>query len=115
MRNINLKAIMLTIALCVCGFARTAIAGEPTHVSINQVNFDKLGAEDKAAVLVIVDRLEAISNMDRSMLTSSERKALRAETKELRCEAAGYNRHGEVIYISAGTIIIILLLILILK
>lgn len=92
-----------------------AMAGEPTaKIVVNQENLAKLSPADQVRVLAIADRLEAITTMDRSALTSSERKALRSETRQLKDQAREFNQHGEVLYISAGTIIIILLIILIL-
>ncbi len=92
-----------------------AVAGEPgKKIMVNQENLAKLSPADQERVLAIADRLETITTMDRSELTAAERKALRTEARELKDEAREFNRGGEVIYISAGTIIIILLLILIL-
>ena len=58
-------------------------------------------------------RVEEIKHMDKSQLTSEERKELRAEMKMMRKEAKAIGGGG--IYISlAGVLIIILILILIL-
>lgn len=83
-------------------------------VLINQENLAKLSPADQDRALCIAERLETIANTDRSSLTSDERKALRAEARGLKQEADLFNRDGTVIYFSAGTLIIILLLILIL-
>lgn len=73
-------------------------------------------AADQQRVLYIADRLEAISNMDRSDLTREDRKALREEVNGLKNEASTYNADGggTVIHISSGLLIIILLLIILL-
>ncbi len=95
-------------------FAQGASASDPDKpIRINQENLAKLSAEDQARVLEIACRLETIADVDRSTLTSEERKALRTETRALRQEAAEFNRGGSVIIISATTLIIILLIILI--
>ncbi len=95
--------------------APLAFAGEPDNkVHIDQENLAKLSTADQDRVLCIAERIETITAMDRSTLTGEERKALRKETRELKREADLFNRDGTVIYFSAGTLIIILLLILIL-
>jgi hypothetical protein len=60
---------------------------------------------------VMLNRLEEIKSMDKSELTRSDRKALRVEVRALKTEIRS---SGNGLYISAGAIIIILLLILIL-
>lgn len=65
-------------------------------------------AENEALLL----RLNEIKNMDKSTLSSSEKKGLRKEVKSIRSELT---RNGGGIYISgAGAIIIIILLIVLL-
>ncbi|WP_445736181.1 hypothetical protein [Mariniflexile sp.] len=68
-------------------------------------------AEIPAEVQVMLDRLEEIKNMDRSDLESSDRKALRAEVRDIKKKVRA---SGNGLYISGGAIIIILLLIIIL-
>ena len=106
----------LLIIACYGLFLPSASASDEKPIRINHENLAKLDPVDQARVLAIVDRLETITAMDRSELTSAERKCLRVETRELHREANAYNRHGggPVLYISAGTIIIILLIIIIL-
>lgn len=112
------KHLFRTILIIVCSglFLQQANASEEKPIRINHENLAKLPPADQARVLAIADRLETITAMDRSELTADERKCLRDETRELKREANAYNRHGggPVLYISAGTIIIILLIILIL-
>lgn len=102
--------------LCFGTFAQGALASDPERIRIDRENLAKLSPADQARVLAIADRLETITAMDRSDLTRAERKDLRNETRALRSEANAFNRSGSgtVIYISAGTLIIILLLIIIL-
>ena len=57
----------------------------------------------------IENRLVEIRNMDKSNLTSAEKKVLRKEVKSLRKEARGGG-----IYLSVGAIIIIILLLILL-
>ena len=56
-------------------------------------------------------RVEEISNMDKSNLTATEKSELR---KELKATKASFRKDGGVIYVSAGTLILIIILIIIL-
>lgn len=91
-------------------------AGPERKVTVDQDNLMKLCPEDQQRVLCIADRLEEITNMDRSGLSRHDRKAVREETRELKREAADYDRRagGTVIYISGAGLLIILIIILIL-
>lgn len=109
-----INTLLLVAASMLVPQGTRASDGEP--IRVDRENLAKLSATDQARVLEIVDRLESITEMDRSELTRPERKCLREETRELRREATAFNNQGggTVVYISAGTIIIILLIILIL-
>jgi predicted PurR-regulated permease PerM len=72
-------------------------------------------AETKA-VTKIVQRVYEIQSMDKSNLSTSEKKALRKELKNLKKEAQEKSSGSNGIYLSIGAVIvIILLLILLLK
>ena len=58
---------------------------------------------------VLMDRLEEIKSMDKSNMTSSEKKELRQEVKQIRSEM---KELGGGVYLSAGALIIILLLLI---
>ncbi len=78
---------------------------------------DKVAAmteeQKEARVAEMKERVEEIKSMDKSKLTSEDRKALRHELRDMNKEAKALGSGG--IYISlAGIIIIILLLIIIL-
>ncbi len=60
---------------------------------------------------VMLNRLEEIKNIDRSELKHVEKKALRVEVREIK---KAIRSSGNGLYISAGAIIIILLLIILL-
>jgi hypothetical protein len=112
---ITRSRILTSIFLLALWPASFAFAGEPAKkIRVDQENLAKLSPADQDRVLCIAERLENIAEMDRSTLSDEERKALRTETRELKREADLFNRDGTVIYFSAGTLIIILLLILIL-
>jgi hypothetical protein len=67
--------------------------------------------EMPAEVRVMLDRLEEIKSMDKSDLERTEKKALRKEVRAIKTQLRST---GNGIYISAGALIIILLLIIIL-
>lgn len=67
--------------------------------------------EIPAEVRVMLDRLEEIKAMDKSNLERAEKKALRMEVRAIKTQL---RTTGNGIYISAGALIVILLLILIL-
>jgi len=67
--------------------------------------------EIPAEVKVMLNRLEEIKEMDRSDMDRFERKALRKEVRAIKTQL---RTTGNGIYISAGALIIILLLIIIL-
>ncbi len=82
-----------------------AFAGEPTRgEKTENANMDVRAQQ-------VADRLVEIRNMDKSNLTSSEKRALRKEVKEIKKEVKA---HSNGIYLSIGAIIIIVLLLLLL-
>lgn len=66
--------------------------------------------EIPAEITVMLNRLEEIKDMDKSLLTRMEKKDLRIEVREIKKEVRS---SGNGLYISAGAIIIILLILLI--
>jgi len=66
---------------------------------------------NEARAQQLMSRLKEIREMDKSNLTSSEKKALRKEVKEMKKEVRK-NQNG--IYLSVGAIIIIVLLLILL-
>ena len=67
--------------------------------------------EMPAEVKVMLSRLEEIKKMDKSELSSSEKKSLR---KEVRAIKTNLKASGNGVYLSVGAIIIIVLLLIIL-
>lgn len=82
-----------------------AFAGNETPVTTEKTNND-------AHAQQLVARLKEIRDMDKSNLTSSERKALRKEVREMKKEVKRDGSKG--IYLSVGAIIIIVLLLILL-
>jgi hypothetical protein len=66
-----------------------------------------------AEVQALIDRVNEINAMDKSSLTTSEKKELRKELRTIKSEANAQS-NGGVIYISGGLILLIVLLIILL-
>lgn len=107
---------LFTLAFAMWGTPATA--GTPEKkITIDQEALARLSTEDQARALAIRDRLEEVTNLDRSAMDRSTRRAIREEVRALKAEAAELDQRagGTVIYLStAGIIIIILLLIILL-
>ncbi|WP_395066883.1 hypothetical protein [Flavobacterium sp.] len=94
--------MILTLSLTVIptnAFAKTI---EPTTVSANP-------KEIPAEVKIMLNRLEEIKAMDKSDLSSSEKKVLRKEVKAIK---SSLKATGNGVYLSVGAIIIIVLLLI---
>ncbi len=81
--------------------ASAIVAEEPTTMSV----------ENEVKAKALVQRLEEIKAMDKSSMTSKEKKALR---KEVRSTKAALSEMNGGVYLSVGAIIIIILLLIIL-
>ncbi len=99
--------ISLLITLSLVAFPSTLVAAEnaPLHTTTPPPT------EMPAEVRVMLDRLEEIKELDKSSLSSAEKKELR---KEVRVIKKDVRASGNGLYISSGAIIIILLLIILL-
>ncbi len=100
-----MKKVSLYVMICMLslGVLSTAYAADKNPVTEPK--------EIPAEVKVMLNRLEEIKEMDRSDLDRFERKALRKEVRAIKTQL---RTTGNGIYISAGALIIILLLIIIL-
>lgn len=83
----------------------------PMFASIPEPAVNSTTKEIPAEVKVMLNRLEEIKEMDKSELSSSERKSLR---KEVRAIKTNLKASGNGVYLSVGAIIIIVLLLIIL-
>jgi len=85
-----------------------AFAGEVKAVAENTAAVkteNKLSAEEVASM---TKRVEEIRSMDKSEMTSVEKRELRKEVKGIK---ENVRKNGEVIYISGGTLLLIILII----
>jgi hypothetical protein len=109
LKNIKMKklAIYLMTALVLLTFTPTQMrAGtEPISSTITEPKT----AESKEEADALIARLGEIKNMDRSNLSSSEKKQLR---KEVRATKSRLKELNGGVYLSAGAIIIIILLLI---
>ncbi len=101
------KLSRFCLALCLsCLFGMTALQASntlpvPPTTPTTQTTTDP-------RVEALTQRLEEIRKMDKSKLTAKERKALRKETRQIKKAISGG------VYISAGLLIVILVLLIVL-
>lgn len=107
-------AIFATLFCSFFFFATPAKAIGGKEVKIDQEKFEQLDAETQAEVTTVTTRLQEIFDTDRSELTKDEKKALAQEVKMLEDRVDEINKTNDVIYISAGGLILILLILIIL-
>ena len=108
----KLVSLLFTIVLVFGVSALAADEAKPKQgseeaVVTTEVENQMTEAEAKA----MVKRIEEIRNMDKSELTKTEKKDLRNELREMKKDV---RKHGGVIYISGGTLLVIILLIILL-
>ena len=102
MKKITLSMMIIVLSLSVIPTTMLAKTTEPT--SINNTT-----KEMPAEVKLMLNRLEEIKEMDKSNLTSADKKALR---KEVRAIKSNLKASGNGIYLSIGAIIIIILILI---
>lgn len=98
----NFFKIIVLNSLLVCTMtlpSSAAVNGDPVEKS----------AADTRLLTAITNRVAEIQNMDKSQLTSADRKALKKELKEMKKSADGLDKK---VYLSIGAIIIIILLLI---
>jgi len=94
----------MVLSLSIFPSTINATEKNPTSVSANT-------KEVPAEVKVMYNRLEEIKAMDKSSMTSVERKALRKEVRAIKAELRTTNNG---VYLSVGAIIIVILLLILL-
>lgn len=96
---------LATVAL----FIAVALPASSSAVVSDPVTANPTEKAVDPKVQVLLNRLEQIKSMDRSGMTSVERKELRKEVKDIRKEMKTVNNG---VYLSVGAIIIIILLLI---
>ncbi len=95
---------LLLLAMCLTMVMPAFAANETPIVNTETPNND-------ATAQQLITRLKEIRDMDKSNLTSSEKRALRKEVREMKKEV---KRSQQGVYLSVGAIIIIVLLLILL-
>ena len=112
-KNYEMKKIILMAAFMVFSlgatFASTIKDDSKTSTETTAVlakTENKLSAEEVARLTA---RVEEIRSMDKSAMTVTEKREMRKELKGIK---ENVRRNGEVIYISGGTILLIILILI---
>lgn len=101
------KTIYFAILMIFTLSATTTFASKTDRKSVAPVATEnKLSSEE---VSRLTKRVEEIRNLDKSEMTVSEKRELRKESKGIK---ENVRKSGEVIYISGGTILLIILIII---
>jgi len=95
---------MLSATMAFAGQTELKSATDNSAAVVKTEN--KLSAEDVAR---LTKRVEEIRSMDKSEMTSVEKRELRKEVKGIK---ENVRKNGEVIYISGGTLLLIILIII---
>jgi ABC-type transport system involved in cytochrome bd biosynthesis fused ATPase/permease subunit len=102
----NLKKVIPLLGMAMClTIISPAFAADGTPANTTETPTNEARAQQ------LMNRLIEIRDMDKSNLTTSEKRALRKEVKEMKREVRK-NQKG--IYLSVGAIIIIVLLLILL-
>ena len=104
MKKLTLR---LSIALMLLAFVPAEMLGNVTGTP----STDPIETANAARANVLLNRLEEIKAMDKSDLSSSERKALR---KEVRATKKEMKDLGGGVYLSVGAILIVILILILL-
>ena len=111
----NLKKF-LQVAFIICSLqslsVNTAKASESFSNATKNIVTNEEPSERAKALLI---RLFEIKNMDKTTLTSSDKKSLRKELRGMKKEMKAAGGLDSKVYISVGAIIIIILLIILLR
>jgi hypothetical protein len=105
MKKSTLYLLILIMSISFFPIGMSAATGNPSNTPVTEP------LEVPAHVQVQLDRLDEIKAMDKSDMTSSEKKALRKEVKVIKSSLRDSNSG---IYLSVGAIIIIVLLLILL-
>jgi hypothetical protein len=105
MKKTTLYLLMLIMSISFFPNTMTAASGNPSNTPVTKP------LEVPAHVQVQLDRLDEIKALDKSEMTSTEKKALRKEVKVIKSSLRDSNSG---IYLSIGAIIIIVLLLILL-
>ena len=110
MKKINFLVLLMIFSMsATTAFAFTSNPESTTENLIAPSKTEKNLSEEE--VNRLINRVEEIRNMDKSNLTSIEKRELRKELKEIK---KNVRENGGYVYIGAGSLIIIILLLILL-
>jgi hypothetical protein len=104
MKKITLYLMIIVLSLGTFQSAISAAEKNPTAIAANT-------KEVPAEIKIMLNRLDEIKAMDKSSMTSIEKKELRKEVREIKSSLRASNNG---VYLSVGAIIIIILLLILL-
>lgn len=107
--------LSLIVSMMVMAFMPSFVKAEAVRVNVpttTTVSVVPAKTAESAETKALVSRLETIQAMDFSTLTKTEKRALRSEVRSIK--ATLKETDGGVIYISAGALLVIVLIIIIL-
>lgn len=108
MRKIIFLAILMifTLSSTIAFAGKSDLKSSSDNAAVLTKTENKLSAEE---VTRLTNRVEEIRAMDKSEMTVTEKRELRKELKGIK---ENVRKSGEVIYISGGTILLIILILL---
>ncbi|WP_339735093.1 hypothetical protein [uncultured Sunxiuqinia sp.] len=108
------KTIFFVFVLILAFSAAPVLANSAEENSTSESDATKAKMENKLSdeeVKKLVERIEEIREIDKSEMTSKEKRVLRKEVKEIK---ETVKKHNGTIYIGGSTLLIIILLIILL-
>lgn len=108
MKKITFLAVLMifTLSSTIAFAGKSDLKSSSDNAAVLTKTENKLSAEE---ITRLTNRVEAIRNMDKSEMTVTEKRELRKELKGIK---ENVRKSGEVIYISGGTILLIILILL---
>jgi hypothetical protein len=108
MRKIIFFAFLMifTLTAAIASTGKNDLKSSSDNGAVLTKTENKLSAEELTR---LTNRVEEIRSMDKSAMTVTEKRELRKELKGIK---SNVRRGGEVIYISGGTILLIILILL---
>jgi hypothetical protein len=100
--------MMFTLSSTIAFAGKTDLKSATENTAVLAKTENKLSAEELAT---FTKRVEEIRGMDKSQMTSTEKRELRKELKGIK---ENVRKDGSIIYISGGTLLLIIILIILL-
>jgi chemotaxis signal transduction protein len=111
-----MKTTLYFVLIIVFALSSSTMFASTTDLNVKSEKIEVSGSNEfnlsEEEVGFLVMRVEEIRDMDKSNLTSAEKTELQKELKDIR---SSLQRSGGFIYVSVGTLILILLLVLLLR